>query len=248
MLAGRDQSTTLMFNGIKDDFSISKIIIEKPVSKKILLRRRINKLGLAKVIGQVAFMIYINFWLKKITQGRIKEIKHNDLNDQAIDESIITKVDSVNSEETKKLLIKHQPDVVIVHGTRIIKKDIIDSIDAPFINTHYGITPKYRGIHGGYWALTENDSENCGVTVHLVDIGIDTGDILYQGLINVCNKDNYITYPYLQMIVAIPLMKKAINDVAYNNLKVCNNNLPSKLWSHPTFMEYIKYRILYGIK
>ena len=124
MLAGRDQSTTLMFNGIKDDFSISKIIIEKPISKKILLRRRINKLGLAKVIGQIAFMIYINFWLKKITQGRIKEIKRNDLNDQAIDESIITKVDSVNSEETKMLLIKHQPDVVIVHGTRIIKKDI----------------------------------------------------------------------------------------------------------------------------
>ena len=40
---------------------------------------------------------------------------------------------------------------------------------------HAGITPQYRGVHGGYWAVVNNDPEHCGVTIHFVDKGIDTG-------------------------------------------------------------------------
>jgi methionyl-tRNA formyltransferase len=41
------------------------------------------------------------------------------------------------------------------------------SINSKFVNIHVGITPKYRGVHGTYWALVNNDVENSGVTVHL---------------------------------------------------------------------------------
>ena len=176
ILAGKGESTRLMFNGIKDSFSVEKVIIEEPVPKKQLITQRLKKLGLLKVIGQILFMAYNNILLKKQSQKRINEIKQqNNLNDKNIDESIVLKVSSVNCYETKKILEECQPDVVVVNGTRIIKKEIIETIDAPFVNTHAGITPKYRGVHGGYWALTENDIEHCGVTVHLVDTDIDTG-------------------------------------------------------------------------
>jgi len=248
MLAGEGESTALMFNGIKDSFFIEKIIIESPVSKKQLLKRRVKKLGLMKVIGQIIFMVY-NIWLKKKSQKRIIEIKYNEnLNDKKIDEKITLKVDSVNSEETIKLLKKYQPDVVVVNGTRIIKKEVIEAVDAPFVNTHVGITPKYRGVHGGYWALAENDIEHCGVTIHLIDTGIDTGGVLYQKVISVTDKDTFNTYPYLQMAAAIPLMKKAINDIANKTYKIQNVDLPSRLWSHPTILEYLKHWILHGVK
>ncbi len=45
---------------------------------------------------------------------------------------------------------------------------------------HAGITLRYRGVHGGYWALAEQHPEWVGTTVHLVDPGIDTGGILAQ--------------------------------------------------------------------
>ena len=138
--------------------------------------------------------------------------------------------------------------MVVVNGTRIIKKEIIETIDAPFVNTHVGITPKYRGVHGGYWALTENDIEHCGVTVHLIDTGIDTGGILYQDVIEITDKDTFNTYPYLQTVAAIPLMKKAVNDIANKTYKTRKTDLPSRLWSHPTIMEYLKYRILHSVK
>ena len=249
IFAGKSESTTLMFNGIKDYFHIEKVIIEAPVSKKTLLKRRIKSIGLVTVIGQVFFMVYSKLWLKKRSIKRINEIKNDsNLNDESIDESIVSEVDSINSKETIRLLKEFQPNVVVVNGTRIIKKQIIDATEIPFVNTHAGITPKYRGAHGGYWALTENDLKHCGVTIHLVDTGIDTGGILYQGLINPTSKDNFITYPYLQMAVAIPLMKQAINDLAKQMHKTKDVYLSSKLWSHPTILEYLKHRILHGVK
>lgn len=249
ILAGDGESTKLMVNGIKDFCHIEKMVIEKAVSKKALLSRRIKVLGIIKVIGQILFMIYNKMWLQKKSQKRINEIKENEnLNDTDIDENIVLNVSSVNSEETKTILKKHKPDVVIVNGTRIIKKEIIETIDVPFINTHVGITPKYRGVHGGYWALTEQDIEHCGVTIHLIDTGIDTGGILYQDIINITKKDTFNTYPYLQIAVAIPLMKKAIIDVKNKAYKVKKVDLPSKLWSHPTIIEYLKYLVLYGVR
>jgi len=70
------------------------------------------------------------------------------------------------------------PDVVVVNGTRIIAEKVLHSVPATFLNTHSGITPLYRGAHGGYWALVKKDRANCGVTIHVVDAGIDTGGIV----------------------------------------------------------------------
>lgn len=249
MLAGESDLTTLVFNGIKNDFSIEKVIVEEPVSKKQLLKRRVKKLGLMTVMGQLVFMLYNKLYLIKTSEKRIDEIKKNkSLDSQRIDEKIISKVSSVNSDETIMLLKKFQPDVVVVNGTRIIKKEVIEAIDAPFVNTHVGINPRYRGSHGGYWALADNDSKNCGVTVHLIDTGIDTGGILYQKVIDITNKDTLNTYPYLQVAAAIPLMKKAINDLASKTYKIQNVDLNSKIWSHPTIFQYLKNRIFHGVK
>ena len=76
ILAGKGESTRLMFNGIKDSFSVEKVIIEEPVPKKQLLIQRLKRFGLLKVIGQILFMAYNNILLKKQSQKRINEIKH----------------------------------------------------------------------------------------------------------------------------------------------------------------------------
>ena len=52
---------------------------------------------------------------------------------------------------------------------------LLEAVPAVFLNTLAGITPSYRGVHGAYWALVQRQPDACGVTVHLVDAGIDTG-------------------------------------------------------------------------
>ena len=53
-----DFSSRAMYNGICDHINILKIICEKPIAKQILLKRRIQRLGLIKVIGQILFIIF----------------------------------------------------------------------------------------------------------------------------------------------------------------------------------------------
>ena len=62
----------------------------------------------------------------------------------------------------------------------MLSQQTLGGIACPVLNYHAGITPKYRGMNGGYWALATGDAENFGATVHLVDAGVDTGDVLYQ--------------------------------------------------------------------
>ena len=249
MLAGKGSSTLFMYNGIKDQYQIDKVIIEQPVNRKIFIKRRIKKLGLATVFGQIMFQIFCVKFLNITSKRRVQEIKlSNNLSDKSISEAVLIEVPSVNSNECKTLLQKLNPDIIIVNGTRIISKKILNSTNAVFVNTHAGITPNYRGVHGAYWALANNDLNNCGTTVHLVDPGIDTGGILYQENIEVLNNDNFTTYTYLQIAKGIKLMKKAIDDVINNSISIKNNNSKSNLWSHPTIWKYVWLRIIKGIK
>jgi methionyl-tRNA formyltransferase len=103
-------------------------------------------------------------------------------------------------------------------------------------------------VHGGYWALANEDAAHCGVTVHLVDRGIDTGDVLYQETISPTDKDSFNTYPLLQLTRAIPLMKQALRDVSQRTLHPQKPDLPSRLWYHPTLWEYASVYLKRGVK
>jgi folate-dependent phosphoribosylglycinamide formyltransferase PurN len=249
MLARPGYSTNILFHSLKNDFEIETVILEKPVAASELLKKRIKKLGWWKVAGQLLFQLSIAKILKRTSRKRKKEIlKEYGLENTIVPENKIMRVASVNSSECIEALQKVKPELIIVCGTRIISKSVLESLPVRFMNIHAGITPKYRNVHGGYWALVNNDMENCGVTVHLVDEGIDTGTIIYQQKIPVTKRDNFATYPVLQLAEGIIYLKRAINDFFENKLILQKNNLESRLWYHPTIWQYIFYRIVYNKK
>lgn len=250
LLAGLGDSSIFMYNGLKDKFNIDAVIFEASGSRKKLVKRRIKRLGYFKVFGQLLFQLLYVPILRKFSSKRIQDIKQSyGLDDTAIDKEKVVNVTSVNSDLCLQTLKQIQPDLIIVNGTGIISKKILNSIDATFINTHAGITPKYRGVHGGYWALANNDKNNCGVTVHLVDAGIDTGGILYQEIIHPIKKDNFTTYTYLQIGEGIKLMSKAINSFLEGHLEIQKSKTnESKLWYHPTIWYYLSKRFFKGVK
>ncbi len=72
----------------------------------------------------------------------------------------------------------HDFDLIISFGFRyIIKTDIIEKAP-PIINLHISLLPFNRGAHPNFWA--HFDKTPSGVTIHLIDQGIDTGDYLFQ--------------------------------------------------------------------
>jgi folate-dependent phosphoribosylglycinamide formyltransferase PurN len=223
------------------------VIVEKAVPRLLLLRRRLKHLGLTHVGGQLAFMAFQRLQ-RRASQRRIAEIVGEaNLPARWPDASEIICVSSINSPECLRHLQRLRPRAVLVVGTRIIAEEILRAIDAPFINYHAGITPKYRGVHGGYWAQAEGDPGNFGATVHLVDRGIDTGEVLYQARLAPSANDNYSTFPYLQLVAALPLLERAARDGVNGTLRPEKLDLPSKLWSHPTLWQYIKGGLRRGV-
>lgn len=158
---------------------------------------------------------------------------------------------SVNSEETVALLTSLRPALVVVHGTRIIDTRVLHSAGCPVINVHAGITPRYRGVHGGYWALAEQHPEWVGTTVHLVDPGIDTGGILGQTTFEVTGEDTFATLPDLHLVHGLPLLATQLEMVmAGSELEPMGVGLApgSGLYYHPTAWGYLWRRWRRGIR
>lgn len=75
---------------------------------------------------------------------------------------------------------------------QIFKNEIINLPRLGIINCHAGKLPFYRGRNVLTWALI-NDESDFGITVHFVDEGIDTGDIILQRTYPIREDDNYRT-------------------------------------------------------
>ncbi len=84
-----------------------------------------------------------------------------------------------------------QPDVNIsMSYDQILRRPFLDTARLGVLNCHAGKLPDYRGRNVINWALINNEPE-IGLTVHYVDEGIDTGDIVVQRLLPVHGNDTY---------------------------------------------------------
>ncbi|NOV00464.1 formyltransferase family protein [Paenibacillus planticolens] len=70
-------------------------------------------------------------------------------------------------------------DWIISYGYRyIIKPDLIEKYKNRIINLHISLLPWNRGADPNLWSFLEDTPK--GVSIHYMDTGIDTGDILVQ--------------------------------------------------------------------
>jgi methionyl-tRNA formyltransferase len=245
LLIGSDNPTTwIIYNHLVREFGLFGALIERPASRKTLLRNRVRKLGIISVLSQVAFILCIRPILVRTSRKRIASIL-NTFEMEAAEPmtKAIRHVENINGPDAIEVIKQANPSVVIVSGTRILKPATLQACNATFINTHQGITPRYRGAHGAYWAHFENNPEQCGVTIHLVDHGIDTGNIIAQSKIEPGPEDNFATYPYLQTAAALPILVDAIQKSLAGSLQSKPISGSSAVWYHPGAFQYLKARL-----
>src|SRR5699024_6763470 len=135
------------------------------------------------------------------------------------------------------------------NGTPIIKRHILDAADCHFLNIHVGITPKDKGVHGGYWALLENNPDLMGATTHLLDAEIDTWLVLDQSTVQPIEKADFLAYPHLQTGAALLKHVRIIRSIFDDNI-VYQAPLSdeSRIWTHPTLWQYVYGRVLKKVK
>jgi folate-dependent phosphoribosylglycinamide formyltransferase PurN len=122
---------------------------------------------------------------RKLAPGTAEEWFSNDFYQSYSDKVHI--VNDFNAQKCEQLLKEIDPDVIVLGGSRIIRKNIINIPKVGILNAHLGLLPKYRGVDVIPWAIYNGD--DIGVTVHFVDEGIDTGGIVVQKVIDVTESD-----------------------------------------------------------
>jgi ubiquinone/menaquinone biosynthesis C-methylase UbiE len=127
------------------------------------IQRRFKKKGLLSCFSLVLGRFYSAIFLSP--RGEKRKYSPN-----------LTVAD-LNSALVKDTIVSLKPDFVITNACSILTRDLISIIGCPIINIHNGITPRYRGV-GNFWAFHEENPDLTGVTIHLVNEGIDTGERL----------------------------------------------------------------------
>ncbi len=247
-LVGEGDSSWIVCNALRRDFDVCAVIVEPRPARYAMVRRRAKRLGLPRVVNQLAFQLSVPRILASASGDRIAEL-YREFDFDRTPPSQCVRVDTVNDTAVPELVNRHDPHVVVINGTRIVQSQILDEIDAPTINTHAGVTPRYRGVHGGYWALRNLDPKGCGVTVHLVDPGIDTGGVLAQSTVTPTPADNFSTYPLLQLGAGVALLRETIPRVAAGDTR-CLSEPPtdSKLYYHPGLTDWLYGWWKYGVR
>ena len=143
-------------------------------------------LALAKLLSdetlQVSFICARNDRPDPVLKARAKEM--------ALD--FITHP-NVNSTEFMDCIRGYRCDLFVsMSFNQIFRSELINLPAQKTINCHAGKLPFYRGRNILNWALI-NDEKEFGITVHYVNEGIDTGDIIIQHCYQITDEDNYAT-------------------------------------------------------
>ncbi len=88
----------------------------------------------------------------------------------------VFRVPTLNGQETLDCLDRLRPDILLLAGVAIVSPKVIQRANRAVLNAHPGIVPHYRGNYVVRWALLAGDP--VGITVHVVDAGVDTGAVL----------------------------------------------------------------------
>jgi len=95
----------------------------------------------------------------------------------------------------KEVIENYQPDLVISYNYRyIIKKDILDLLQNKIINLHISFLPWNKGAYPNMWSFLEDTPK--GITIHQIDAGIDTGNILFQKKVNFEEENETLSSSY----------------------------------------------------
>jgi methionyl-tRNA formyltransferase len=130
----------------------------------------------------------------------------------------------VNSESFFNKAKSYNCDLFIsMSFNQIFKKKIIELPKLKTINCHAGNLPFYRGRNVLNWVLI-NDEPEFGITVHFIDEGIDTGDIILQRKFPISEQDDYNSLLEVAYEECAKILYDSVKLIITNTFKVISQN------------------------
>lgn len=147
-------------------------------------------------------------------------------------------VSNVNDIDFIKICEDFSTDLCVsMSFDQIVKKRLRTLPHLGFINCHAGKLPFYRGRNILNWAII-NDEKEFGITVHYLDDGVDTGDIIEQKLYPILDNDKYADILEKAYEGTTDTLYSAIQKIKNNEVKaVKQSHLDGSYFSYRRFPD-----------
>ncbi|MEY4417635.1 MAG: hypothetical protein RIQ88_73 [Actinomycetota bacterium] len=108
----------------------------------------------------------------------------------------------------------HKPDLVVLAGfMKILPANVVKALSGRLINTHPSLLPLFPGAHAVRDALAAKASET-GVTIHKVDEGVDTGEIIVQRQVSIEAGDDEVKLHEKIKVIERDLLVQTVAQIA----------------------------------
>lgn len=115
-------------------------------------------------------------------------------------------------------VMHHQPDLVVLAGfMKILPANFVSALKGKLINIHPSLLPEFKGAHAVRDALKAGASKT-GVSIHYVDEGVDTGEIIVQSEVQIVPGDTEHSLHERIKQVEHQLLAATIEQIAYKQL------------------------------
>ena len=113
-----------------------------------------------------------------------------------------------------------KPDLVVLAGfMRILPGNFVSALSPNLINTHPSLLPAFPGAHAVRDALFAG-AKTTGVTIHVVDEGVDTGPHIAQREVEILPDDNEHDLHERIKVVERELLVATVKDIATNKINL----------------------------
>ncbi len=115
-------------------------------------------------------------------------------------------------------VLHHQPDLVVLAGfMKILPANFVRALKGKLINIHPSLLPDFKGAHAVRDALAAGSAKT-GVTIHYVDEGVDTGEIIVQSEVMIEQGDTELSLHERIKKTEHELLASTIEQLAYKQL------------------------------
>ncbi len=132
--------------------------------------------------------------------------------------SIRINVPHINHPDVIKIIDKNKPDLILVFGTSILKGELLTKGRLGIINLHGGLSPEYRGSDCTFWALYNQEPDMVGCTLHYINEGIDTGNIIAHISPEIKDTDNELTLFWRAVHNSVDILKELLDIMEKNKI------------------------------
>lgn len=151
-------------------------------------------------------------------------------------------ISNPNDPKFIKYLNSLKIDIIINQSQCLLKKDLLSVPALGVLNRHNALLPKNRGRLTPFWVLYKGEKET-GVSIHFVEEGLDSGDIIIQKKFLINKNDDFNSVVKKNYKLASKAMIEAIQKIQDNDCNYIEND--DNLASYntiPTLTEALKYR------